>query len=128
LFIDHVRAVAARLRDDPDPYAVPAALLHDSIEKTPLSWDDLRAAGADSRLLAIVDALTERDGEPIAAYLARCAPDPLALRIKRYDLTDKLSRPAPRAMSAGEARVLRDHARRAAGSGRTSITSRSSTR
>src|SRR5262245_41048388 len=73
LFIDHVRAVAARFRDDPDPYAVPAALLHDSVEKTSLSWDDLRAAGADSRLLAVVDALTEREGEPVAAYLARCA-------------------------------------------------------
>jgi (p)ppGpp synthase/HD superfamily hydrolase len=91
LFIDHVRAGADRLRDVPDPYAVPAALLHDAVEKTSLSWDDLRSAGADSRLLAVIDALTERDGESIGAYLARCAADPLALRIKRYDLTDKLS-------------------------------------
>ena len=33
LFIDHVRSVAARVRDDPDPDAVVAALLHDSVEK-----------------------------------------------------------------------------------------------
>ncbi len=90
LFIDHVRDVAACVRDDPDPYAVPAALLHDSIEKSSLNWDELRAAGADERLIAVLDALTERHGETIAAYLARCAADPLASRIKRCDLTDKL--------------------------------------
>ena len=49
---------------------------------------------------------------PIAAYLARCAADPLALRIKRYDLTDKLSGPAPCAMTARQAHLLRDHALR----------------
>ena len=92
---------------------MPAALLHDAVEKTSLSWDDLREAGADGRLLAGIDALTERVGESIAAYLARCAADPLALRIKRYDLTDKLSGPAPRAMTARQAgHLLRDHALR----------------
>ena len=89
-FIDHVRSVAARMGDDPDPYAIVAALLHDSVEKGSFGWRDLWAAGADSRLLEIVDALTERDGEPEMVYLGRCAADPLALRIKRADITDKL--------------------------------------
>ena len=80
-FIDHVRSVAARMGDDPDPYAIVAALLHDSVEKGCFGWGDLWAAGADSRLLEIVDALTERDGEPEMVYLGRCAADPLALRI-----------------------------------------------
>lgn len=89
LFIDHVRRVAAAMRDDPDPIAVPAALLHDSVEKGSFSWDDLHAAGADDRLIAVVDALTERDGEAETEYFTRCVADPLALRIKRADIQDK---------------------------------------
>jgi (p)ppGpp synthase/HD superfamily hydrolase len=90
LFIDHVRSVATRMQDDPDPYAVPAALLHDTVEKSWMTWDDLREAGADDRLIALVDALTERDGESEESYLSRAATDPLALRIKRADIADKL--------------------------------------
>ena len=90
LFIDHVRSVATRMQNDPDPYAVLAALLHDTVEKSSMTWDDLRAAGADDRLVALVDALTERDDEPEEEYLGRAAADPLTLRIKRADITDKL--------------------------------------
>jgi (p)ppGpp synthase/HD superfamily hydrolase len=90
LFIDHVRSVAARMEDDPDPYAMPAALLHDTVEKSRMTWDDLRDAGADDRLIALVDALTEREGESEESYLSRAAVDPLALRIKRADIADKL--------------------------------------
>src|SRR5204863_274993 len=98
-----------QLHDDPDPYAVPAALLHDTVEKGSLSWDDLRGAGADDRLIAVVDALTERDGETAEQYLARCAADPLALRIKRVDIADKLTHPAARSVSEEHVALLRDH-------------------
>jgi hypothetical protein len=91
LFIDHVRRVAARMDGDPDGHAVPAALLHDSVEKGSIGWAELRAAGADERLIALIDALTERDGEADVDYLARCAADPLALRIKRADIHDKFA-------------------------------------
>ena len=46
--IDHVRSAALRVCDDPDPYAVIAAVLHDSVEKGPFGWADLQAAGADA--------------------------------------------------------------------------------
>jgi len=91
LFIDHVRRVAATVADDPDPDAGVAALLHDTVEKGALTWDDLRAAGAHDRLITVVDALTEREGESLTDYLLRCAADPLALRIKRADIGDKLA-------------------------------------
>ena len=88
-FIDHVRRVAAQMREDPDAYAVPAALLHDSVEQGSITWADLRDAGADDRLIELIDALTERIDEQEADYFARCAADPLALRIKRADICDK---------------------------------------
>ena len=87
---DHVRSVALRVCDNPDPYAVIAAVLHDSVEKGPFGWADLQAAGADARLIGLVDALTERAKELEADHLVRCAADPLALRIKRAHITDKL--------------------------------------
>jgi (p)ppGpp synthase/HD superfamily hydrolase len=93
LFIEHVRRVASRFEADPDPYAVPAALLHDAVEKGTLRWVDLRAAGADDRLVALVEVLTERAEEAEHDYLARCASDPLALQIKRADIGDKLEAP-----------------------------------
>jgi (p)ppGpp synthase/HD superfamily hydrolase len=81
LYIDDVRRVAARFESDPDGYAVPTALLHDTVEKTEMDWDALRAAGADDRLIGLLDALTERDHESEQDYLIRSAADPLTLRI-----------------------------------------------
>jgi hypothetical protein len=37
----------------------------------------------------LVDILTRRRGESEVEYLSRCAADPVALAIKRADLTDK---------------------------------------
>jgi hypothetical protein len=54
-----------------------------------MEWSDLIGAGADDRLITVVDPLTERDGEDEVAYLARSAADPLALWIKRADIADK---------------------------------------
>jgi (p)ppGpp synthase/HD superfamily hydrolase len=112
LFIEHVRRVAAQFAVDPDPYAVPAALLHDTVEKTDLQWRDLIEAGVDDRLLTVVDALTERDGEPLQEYLARCVADPLALRIKRVDISDKLTVASQLALSADAVEEVRARAHR----------------
>jgi hypothetical protein len=111
-FIDHVRRVAARLGHDPDPDALLAALLHDTVEKGTATWDELRAAGVEPRLMEIVDALTERDGEPEHEYLARCAADPLALRIKRIDIEDKLDFGAGSTLSDDQRQEVRTRARR----------------
>ena len=112
LFIEHVRSVATRMQHDPDPYAVLAALLHDTVEKSSMTWDDLRAAGADDRLVALVDALTERDDEPEEEYLGRAAADPLTLRIKRADISDKLDLDGLTVLSEEARRAMEDRARR----------------
>ena len=112
LFIEHVRRVAKRFADDPDRHAQTTALLHDTVEKTQMSWDDLRAAGADERLIRLVDALTERDGEPEHIYLARAAADPLTLRIKRADIEDKLDPVHHADLAADQAHLMRSRASR----------------
>jgi (p)ppGpp synthase/HD superfamily hydrolase len=114
-YVDHVRRVADRMKTDPDQYAVPAALLHDTVEKAGMSWEDLRAAGADDRLLEVVDALTEREGEPERSYLARAADDPVALRIKRADIEDKLYGPLGESLTEEQRRRAHERARRRLG-------------
>ena len=110
-FLDHVRRVAACLHEDPDAYAVVAALLHDTVEKGTLDWADLRAAGADERLIRVVDALTERHGEPAHSYFGRVVEDPLALRIKRVDISDKLNVGTDDGLTADEVDHLHRRAR-----------------
>ena len=84
-YIDHPRRVAARLDTD-DGRAV--AWLHDVIEDTIVTANDLRRAGLPDRVLAAVEALTHRRGEPRDLYLARVAADPLATAVKQADVAD----------------------------------------
>ena len=68
-----------------------AAVLHDVIEDTHVTADDLRAAGCPERVVTAVVALSHRSGEPQADYLARVAVDPIAAVVKRADIADNLS-------------------------------------
>lgn len=80
-----VAALVAGMTDDPDAVAV--AWLHDVVEDTAVTLDDLRAEGWSERVVAAVDALTRRPGEGDAYYL-RVAADPLAALVKRADIAD----------------------------------------
>lgn len=88
--VDHARRVAAGLGAAPD-HEIAAALLHDVIEKSEIGVAQFRALVHDAAVVALVDILTVRDGETEHDYLRRCARDPVALRIKRLDLEDKLT-------------------------------------
>ncbi len=62
-YLDHPRRVAAHVAgttDDPD--AVAAAWLHDVVEDTAITLDQLRALGFPETVIDAVDALTRRPG------------------------------------------------------------------
>lgn len=67
-----------------------AAVLHDVVEDTPVTLDDLRSGGCPEPVVRAVAALTKsKDGdETPEAYAARVAADPIALAVKRADLRD----------------------------------------
>ncbi|OHV52568.1 HD domain-containing protein [Pseudofrankia sp. BMG5.37] len=65
-----------------------AALLHDVVEDTPVTLEELETLGYPPRVVAAVDALTKRPGEATKAYLARVAANPLAVVVKRADMAD----------------------------------------
>ena len=64
------------------------ALLHDVVEWGDMDWDRLQAEGFSARILAAVDALSDRDGESLSEQVSRIRSNPLALRVKIADIRD----------------------------------------
>lgn len=69
-----------------DPEAMVVALLHDTVEDSPLTLDDLRADGFPPAVIDAVDALTRREGESYEAFVVRAGTHPIARRVKRADI------------------------------------------
>lgn len=67
-----------------------AAVLHDVVEDTPTTLEDLKAAGIPEEAVRIVDLLTRRPGQSKTAYYRRLAVDPTARAIKLADLQDNM--------------------------------------
>ena len=64
------------------------AVLHDVIEDTSVTADDLRQAGFSEQVVAAVLCVTHRKDEPYADYVVRCKSDEIARRVKLADLED----------------------------------------
>lgn len=85
-YIDHPRAVAALLLvQGHGTDAAMAGLLHDVVEDTAITLDDLRAAGYPELVVAAVDSVTRRPGESYMALIRRAAADPLGRLVKLAD-------------------------------------------
>lgn len=67
------------------------AVLHDVVEDTATTLEDLAEAGCPAPVLAAVDAISRRPDESQADYLARVVANPLALTVKRADIADNMS-------------------------------------
>jgi (p)ppGpp synthase/HD superfamily hydrolase len=90
LHIEHARRLAAAI-DPADEPTVVAALLHDVLEKTPMTLEEMRGEVGDDRVLDLVEILTQGPDELEDDYLMRCAGHPMALHLKRLDLLDKVT-------------------------------------
>lgn len=62
------------------------ALLHDVVEDTDVTLDDLRREGFDERVIEAISLLTHVKGVPYLDYIARIAKNSLARRVKIADL------------------------------------------
>ncbi|HZV07357.1 MAG TPA: HD domain-containing protein [Gemmataceae bacterium] len=69
------------------------AILHDVVEDTKVTLEDLRDAGFGGAILAGVRCVTHGKNESYADYLVRCKANPLGRQVKLADLEDN-SRPA----------------------------------
>ena len=73
--------------------AMMAAVLHDVVENSTWTLDDLRKEGFSNEVLNAVDSLTHRDkeGEDYWDYIQRAKSDPIAIKVKLADLEDNLN-------------------------------------
>lgn len=64
------------------------AVLHDIVEDTTVTIQDLMAEGFDADVLRAIDLLTHKKGEMYHEYVFRLKGDPIATAVKLADLTD----------------------------------------
>ncbi|MBK7895300.1 MAG: HD domain-containing protein [Candidatus Promineifilaceae bacterium] len=64
------------------------AVLHDVIEDTPWTFEQLRAEGFGEEILAALETVTKREGEDYEAFVQRSAQNPIGRKVKLADLRD----------------------------------------
>ncbi|MCT2586749.1 HD domain-containing protein [Actinophytocola gossypii] len=87
-YIAHPLRVMGSVRGDHERMT---AVLHDVVEDTAATLDDLTAAGCPAEVLAAVAAISQAPDEPQARYLDRVLANPIALAVKRADIADNMS-------------------------------------
>ena len=87
-YISHPVRVAVRC-DTKEQKIV--ALLHDVVEDTDMTLDELRELGFDRHIIEAVDAMTKRPGEVyLDEFIPRCKADPIARVVKLADIDDNM--------------------------------------
>ncbi len=66
------------------------AILHDVVEDTSWTFEQLREEGFAEDVLTAIASVTKRDGEDYADFVERSAADPLGRQVKLADLEDNL--------------------------------------
>lgn len=84
-YIEHPLRVMKTMSNDAERIV---AILHDVIEDTDFTLDQLVAEGFPGYILEALDAVTRRDGEIYEAFVARAAMNPIGRRVKYADLQD----------------------------------------
>lgn len=86
-YILHPMRVAMRLRSN-DEELMSIAVLHDVIEDSKLTFDDLYNEGFSARVINALEKLTHKRGESYEAYIFQMSNNLDALMVKREDLRD----------------------------------------
>ncbi len=114
-YVFHPYHLAEQMGDD--EYAICAALLHDVVEDTPMTFEQLEREGFPEEVIRALKLLThdERDAY-LGAYIEKIKSDPLARKVKLADLrhnSDPTRLPPPKdeAEAQRNAERLRKYAR-----------------
>ena len=66
------------------------ALLHDVVEDTAMTFEDLKAEGFNDKLLEALKCLTKEEGEDYKTFIERVSTNHLATKVKIQDLKDNM--------------------------------------
>lgn len=67
------------------------AVLHDVVEDSQITFEDLRKEGFSEIVLEILDCLTKREGESYDAFIGRILNNQTACRVKLADIDDNMN-------------------------------------
>lgn len=82
-YVFHPIHVAEAMTDE---LSTCAALLHDVLEDTAMTAEELLARGISQEAVRCVEILTRRESEPYEAYIRRIRQNPTAVQVKLADL------------------------------------------
>ena len=85
------------------------AYLHDTVEDTAVTLDDLKKIGFDESVIAAVDAITRRDGEDyLSDYIPRVKKNAIAAFVKAHDLKSNTNDKTPIKLAARNTVALKE--------------------
>lgn len=67
------------------------AVLHDVIEDSDITFDDLREAGFSEEIIEVLDCITKRPGENYDDFISRVLGNETACKVKLADLWDNMN-------------------------------------
>lgn len=82
-YFEHPKKVATFVEDEKDKIV---AYLHDVVEDTSITLEDLRNEGFDEEILFAIDCITKREKEDLMHYLNRVIQSSIAYRVKLADM------------------------------------------
>ena len=82
-YIEHPKAVANLLETDEEKTI---GYLHDVLEDTSITEEDLVTMGISSEIVSAIKVLTKKRGEPYTEYIERVKENELARKVKIADL------------------------------------------
>lgn len=82
-YIEHPKAVASMMDTDIEKAV---AYLHDVVEDTNISFDDLKEYGFPNQIIEAVKALTKQKNESYDVYIDRVIRNPIAKKVKLADM------------------------------------------
>ena len=82
-YIEHPKAVASMMDTDIEKAV---AYLHDVVEDTDISFDDLKEYGFPNQIIEALKALTKQKNESYDVYIDRVIKNPIAKKVKLADM------------------------------------------
>lgn len=86
-YILHPLRVMLAMEDETE---MTVAVLHDVVEDTPWTIEQLRDEDFPENVIQAIDCLTQRDGESYDAFIERVRNHPVAAKVKIADLEDNM--------------------------------------
>lgn len=86
-YILHPLRVMFRLETDLERIV---GILHDVVEDTSVTFDELRQMGYSAEVITALDGVTRREGETYEEFVTRSQAHPVSRRVKLADLADNM--------------------------------------